>query len=637
MPNAPESRLIGFCVSALAVSIPLLSIAWAVNLQRHLGLAFFNEQVVAVFLGLAMALVYLTRPLSGHARLLDLVAAALSLAACLYVAARYGDLLERMWMRPADAVAVGAVILVLLVEAVRRAAGGAMTVLLLLALVFALIGHMLPGQLQGMQVAPTRLAVFLSLDTNALLGMALLIAATVVVAFVIFGTILNAAGGGSFFTDLAMAAMGRYRGGPAKVAVVASTLFGSVSGSAVANVVATGVITIPMMKRGGYRPRQAGAIEAVASTGGQLMPPVMGAAAFLMAEVLQVSYAQIALAALLPAVLYYAALFFQVDLVAARDNLRSPPGERLPRLAAVMVAGWPFLLPFAVLIYALFGMNARPEYAAVLAAACVLLIGFWRHLRGQGGFSPRALPGLLRQAGLSVVDILMIGAAAGVIIGMMNISALGFAMTMALVGLGTGNLVFLLAIAALASIILGMGMPTLGVYLLLATLIAPALVEVGIAPIAAHLFVLYFGMLSMITPPVAIAAFAAATISGAPAMRTGFAAVTFGWAAFVLPFLFVLSPPLLMQGSWGTIVLTVATALIGIWLVTAAIVGQAVRAATALQRLLLGAAGLLLLLPHDVGQMLWTDAAGIVIGAGALLWNRAARVPPAAGTGTDPA
>ena len=632
-----ESRFVAACITALAVSLPLLSIAWAVNLQRYLGLAFFNEQVVAVFLGLAMALVFLTRPLPGRLRLLDLAGAALSLAACFYVAARYGDLLERMWMRPLDAVVTGTVILVLLVEAVRRAAGGALTVLLLLALVFALIGHMMPGQLQGMQVAPARLVVFLSLDTNALLGMALLIAATVVVAFVIFGNLLNAAGGGAFFTDLAMAAMGRYRGGPAKVAVVASTLFGSVSGSAVANVVATGVITIPMMKRGGYQPRQAGAIEAVASTGGQLMPPVMGAAAFLMAEVLQISYAQVALAALLPAVLYYAALFFQIDLLAARDNLRSPPGERLPRIAAVLAAGWPFILPFAVLIYALFGMNARPEYAAVLAAACVLLIGFWRHWRGTGGFAPTALPGLLRQAGLSVVDILMIGAAAGIIIGVMNISALGFAMTMALVGLGSGNLPLLLAIAAVASIILGMGMPTLGVYLLLATLIAPALVEVGIAPIAAHLFVLYFGMLSMITPPVAIAAFAAATISGAPAMRTGFAAATFGWAAFVLPFLFVLSPPLVMQGGWGAIVLATATALAGIWLVTAAIVGQALRSANAVQRLALGAAGLLLLLPHDIGQMLWTDAAGAAIGAGALLWNRAAGLASAPRSGTDPA
>jgi TRAP transporter 4TM/12TM fusion protein len=636
MPDSGESRIVRTFTAILAMSIPLLSIAWAMNVQQALGLAFFNEQVIAVFLGLSLALVYLTKPLRRTVGFFDLAAALLSLIATGYVALRYGDLLERMWMRPVDVVVTGSAILVLTVEAIRRAAGWAMTILVLVALAFALVGHFVPGELQGMQVAPSRLAVFLALDTNALLGMALLIAATVVVSFVIFGNFLNAAGGGAFFTDLAMAAMGRSRGGPAKVAVVASMLFGSVSGSAVANVVATGVITIPMMKRGGYRGQQAGAIEAVASTGGQLMPPVMGAAAFLMAEILQISYASIALAALVPAILYYAALFFQVDLTAARGNLRVPAGERLPQLGAVMASGWPFLLPFVVLVYALFVLNARPEYAAVVATASVLVIGFWRHWRGTGGFSPRAIPELLREAGLSVVDILMIGAAAGIIIGVMNISALGFAMTMALVGLGTGSLPALLAIAALTSIVLGMGMPTLGVYLLLATLIAPALVEVGITPMAAHLFVLYFGMLSMITPPVAIAAFAAATIAGAPPMRTGWEAAVFGWSAFVIPFLFVLSPPLLLIGTWAEIAYVAAVSLVGIWLITAAIVGYALRSASLIQRGTLAVAGILLLLPHDAGGNLWPDLVGIALAAMGLAWNRAAPVLPAPQSNGDP-
>lgn len=635
MPATEESRLVKISIATLAIAIPLLSIAWAMNIQQALGLAFFNEQVIAVFLGLSLALVYLTKPLRQTVWIVDMAAALLSLLATGYVALRYGDLLERMWMRPVDVVATGTVILVLTVEAIRRAAGWAMTILVLVALAFALVGHFVPGQLQGMQVAPSRLAVFLALDTNALLGMALLIAATVVVSFVILGNFLNAAGGGTFFTDLAMAAMGRYRGGPAKVAVVASMLFGSVSGSAVANVVATGVITIPMMKRGGYRGQQAGAIEAVASTGGQLMPPVMGAAAFLMAEILQISYASIALAALVPAILYYAALFSQVDLTAARGNLRVPAGERLPQLGAVMASGWPFLLPFVVLVYALFVLNARPEYAAVVATASVLVIGIWRHRRGTGGFGPGAIPELLRQVGLSVVDILMIGAAAGIIIGVMNISALGFAMTMALVGLGSGNLPALLAIAALTSIVLGMGMPTLGVYLLLATLIAPALVEVGIAPIAAHLFVLYFGMLSMITPPVAIAAFAAATIAGARPMRTGWEAAVFGWSAFVIPFLFVLSPPLLLIGTWAEIAHVTVVSLAGVWLITAAIVGYALKPANLVQRAILAVAGLLLLLPHDADTSLWPDLAGAALGAVVLAWNRMTAVP-APHSGNDP-
>lgn len=368
-------------ISILAGSLTLMALAWAVDLFRQIGLNIYNEQYVAAMLGLALATVFVSRPLRGRTRptlpWYDLLAAVLGMVACGYVAATYPSLLERLWMRPTDALVVGGIILVLSIEGLRRATGWAMVILVLVALGFALLGHLIPGALQGRNVATDRLVIFLALDTNAVLGMPLMIASTVVVAFVFFGNLLNHSGGGAFFTDVSMAMMGRYRGGAAKVAVTASALFGSVSGSAVANVVSTGVITIPLTKRGGYKPHHAGAIEAVASTGGQLMPPVMGAAAFLMAEIIQVPYAAIASAALLPAVLYYAALLIQVDLMAARDGLSSPPREMLPRLGRVLRNGWPFILPFVVLIYALFWLNKRPEFAAFLAAVSVVGIGFW--------------------------------------------------------------------------------------------------------------------------------------------------------------------------------------------------------------------------------------------------------------------
>ncbi|WP_127105233.1 TRAP transporter permease [Pararhodobacter zhoushanensis] len=633
LPHGPQGAL-AWAISALATATTLMALAWAVDLFRAAGLNIYNEQYVAAMLGLALATVFLARPARGAVRTrlpwYDLLAALIGAGACGYVAVRYPSLLDRLWMRPTDALIVGGVILTLVLEGLRRATGWAMVILVLVALGFGLLGHFIPGSLQGRNVATDRLVIFLALDTGAVLGMPLMIASTVVVVYVFFGNLLNRSGGGTFFTDLAMAMMGRYRGGAAKVAVTASALFGSVSGSAVANVVSTGVITIPLMKRGGYKPHHAGAIEAVASTGGQLMPPVMGAAAFLMAEIIQVPYASIAAAALLPALLYYGALLIQVDLMAARDGLSGAPRELLPRLGRVLANGWPFALPFVVLIYALFVLNERPEYAAFLASLSVIAVGLWFEWRKRratdpdaSGFRLRMVLDTLRETGLSVTDILMIGAAAGIIIGVMNISSLGFALTLVLVQLGQGNLALLLLIAALTCIVLGMGMPTLGVYLLLATLIAPSLVEVGVEPIAAHLFVLYFGMMSMITPPVAIAAFAAASISGARTMRTGYAAMVMGWSAYLIPFLFVGAPALLLIGTPLSIAWTFATALLGVWFVSASVVGYLFTAANPMQRVLLGLGGLLLFLPAQVGG-LWSDFVGLGLGLAAMLWMQRA-------------
>ncbi|MGA1069172.1 MAG: TRAP transporter permease, partial [Burkholderiaceae bacterium] len=373
-------------------------------------------------------------------------------------------------------------------------------------------------------------------------------------------------------------------------------------------------VTIPLIKRSGYGARHAAAIEAVASTGGQLMPPVMGASAFLMAEFLQIPYSEVVLAALVPALLYYVAVFIQVDLDAAKLGLKAVPKELIPPTKTV-ARGTFFLLPFVVLIVLLFAYNASPATAALWSGVSLLLL---TQLFG----SPNAKPSLkmlakaVTDTGLAVVDIVLITAAAGIVIGVLGISGLGFNLTLALVSIGGGNLLLLLVLSAAVCVILGMGLPTVGVYVLLATLVSPALVKVGVEPKAAHLFVMYFGMMSMITPPVAIASYAAAGIAGSNPMATGFSSVRLGWSAYIVPVLFVFSPTLLLIGEPGDIALALVSAVLGIWWVSMAIVGYGARALSLWYRLGFGVSGLLALIPAKAmasGHL--TDVVGLCVGA----------------------
>ena len=482
--------------------------------------------------------------------------------------------------------------------------GMTLVIVVLCFFVFALIGHQLQGPLQTRDVELSRLMVYVGLDTNGMLGLTLAVAATIVIGFILFGQLLLKSGGANFFNDLALSLMGKSRGGSGKIATIASALFGSISGVVVSNIVATGVVTIRMMKQGGFRPRTAAAIETVASTGGQIMPPVMGAVAFLMAEFLQISYSEVVLAALVPAVLYYAALFIQVDLEAAREGILPVDDDLIPDRREVLARGWIFAIPFAAVIGALFFLNMRPETAALYGALGALLVGVVKGYNGER-MGWRDLRDALAETGYATVDIIMIGAAAGFIIGILNITGLGFGLTYFLVELGGSNLPLLLLIAAAVCIVLGMGMPTVGVYLLLAVLVAPSLIQVGVEPIAAHLFIFYMGMMSMITPPVAIGAFFAASIAGADPLRTAFCAMRLGWTAYIVPFLFVASPTLLLLGDPLPIVATIAFALTGVWSVSAAFVGYLGGRLSALPRLQLALAGVLLLFPP--GEFTTTD------------------------------
>jgi TRAP transporter 4TM/12TM fusion protein len=617
----------------LAVALTLGAVAWSLGIAQVFGWALYTEQFSAAMLAACMALAFLHLPARhgaarAHAPWYDWLAAAASAAACGYLAVRYPLLVDLILLRPLDAVVVASVIFVLLLEALRRATGKALPIIILAFVLYGVFADLMPMRLEGRATDWRKLVSYLTIDVNGMLGVPIKIGTTIVVTFILFGSLLSVTGGSRFFTELALIGMGRFRGGSAKIAVVASALFGSISGSAVANVVATGVVTIPMIKKAGYAPHQAGAIEAVASTGGQLMPPVMGAAAFLMAEFLQIPYSDVVLAALLPALLYYAALFIQADLEAARLGITRVPKEEIPP-ARVVLPGLHFVVPFVVLIVGLFSFNVQPEEAVMWSAATLIVLSLVFGYRGER-------PGLfqmidaIRTTGFAVIEIILITAGAGFVIGVLSVSGLGFNLTLALVQIGAGSLIVLMLLAALVCIVLGMGLPTAGVYVLLAALVAPAMVEVGVVPIAAHMYVMYFGMMSMITPPVAIAAFAAAGLARADPMRTGWEACRFGWSAYVVPFLFVLSPTLLLIGPADAVALAVVTAVLGIWLVSIAMIGYFMRPMGPVLRMAFGASGLLALIPAGAFPgAVWTDIVGAAAGAlliGRELWLTRLRV-----------
>jgi TRAP transporter 4TM/12TM fusion protein len=555
----------------------------------------------------------------------DVVAALLSFAAALYVMVRFSEYSELVSRRPWDGLLVAALLLLLILEGLRRTTGMSLVYTTVFFFALAMVGGSLPGEFAARSIPIDRLTYYVLWDSTASLGIALKIVATIVVVYTIFGHVLFKSGGSLFFTDISMALMGRYRGGPAKIAILGSSLFGTISGNVVSNVLTVGVVTIPLMKRVGFKPHIAAAIESCASTGGQIMPPVMGVAAFIMAEFLQVPYYEVALAALIPAVLYYAALFIQVDLEAARSNIKALDPKEIPKLSQVLKDGWYFVIPFVVLVYALFWLNYEPENAGLVATATALGLGIVIPFRGKR-ISFRDFYEMLRDSGLSVLDLFMLGAAAGIMIGTLNYSGVGFSLSLVLITVAAGSLIALLALCAITNIILGLGLPTVGVYIVLATLVAPTMIKMGITPMAAHMFIMYYGCLSMITPPVAIASFVAANLAGADQNRTGWASMTFGWTIYVVPFMFVYSDTLLMKGEPVSIFFDFVTALVGVWFVSAGMMGYSISKLSLAQRLLYGAAGLCLVLPLNAfEQARWFNLAGACLALVVFLQERHSR------------
>jgi TRAP transporter 4TM/12TM fusion protein len=391
-----------------------------------------------------------------------------------------------------------------------------------------------------------------------------------------------------------------------------------VSGSAVANVASVGTITIPLMKRNGFPGPTAGAIEAVGSTGGQIAPPVMGAAAFLMAEYLQVSYAEVMIAAIIPALLWYATLFFQVDLESAKLGIAGTPRSQLPSIGKVMREGGHFLLPFVVLVAGLLWLNWEPEYAALMGTGVLIVMVLIVPHKGKR-MSVRDVLSAIVSSGGAVVDIIAITAIAGILIGAMNLTGVAFSLTQQLIGVSGGSLPLLLLITGLAAFVLGLPLPTVGVYVILATLAAPALVQAGISPMQAHMFVLFNGLLGMVTPPVALAAFAAATIAKADQWKTGWVATRMSWCCYLIPFLFAYTPALVMKGDPLSILLSLSVTLLGILMGTMAVVGFFTATIPTLYRIGYGAIALMLLAqPAMFDGAVWLNVAGVVAAAGAI-------------------
>ncbi len=417
-----------------AFLVPVLCVLWNLDMPQRLGRAFLSEQYLAVILGLTLGACFFgiaQTERRGWTAALAALGAVAGLAAAIWSAVEYKWIIAELAYRPAILTLLGVILLALVLEGLRRQAGLTMFLLVATFLVYALVAHLVPGALQGRRMPWDRLVQYVAFDPSAVFSAPLTIGATVIVLFVFFGNVLFLAGGGAFFTDLALALTGRARGGSAKIAVVGSALFGSISGSAVSNVVTTGVVTIPLMQRGGYRARDAGAIEAVASTGGQLAPPILGAAAFLMAEFLEIPYMDVVAAATLPALIYYVALFIQVDLMAARDGIAAADEDIRPT-REVLAQGWHLLLPFVVLFGALFWLKWSPEDAAMLSALVILIAGALRPY-GDSRVSLRGLVAACVDTGTAMVALILIVAAAGMVIGVLNATGLGFALSLILV------------------------------------------------------------------------------------------------------------------------------------------------------------------------------------------------------------
>jgi TRAP transporter 4TM/12TM fusion protein len=499
-------------------------------------------------------------------------------------------------LRPADWV-LGLTLIVCILEAARRVLGAAMSLTALAFIVYGLAFTSLKPQMMLDQLYMT---------TDGILGIPISVCATYVVLFIIFGAFVEKTGTGKLFMDFGLALAGARPGGPAKVAVITSGMFGTISGSAVSNVMTTGVFTIPMMKRIGYSPSFAGAVEAVASTGGQIMPPIMGAAAFVMAEYLGVGYLTVATMAVVPALLFYVAVYAAVHFEARRTGMQGLPAPDLPRLGAVLKERGHQFIPLGVITGVLLAGYSAP-YAALCGIASVLPTAALRSTT-RHYVRPSVVVDALVTAAKDSLTIALACAAAGIVIGVVLLSGVAIEFTAYVVALSQNNLVLALLLTAIAGMVLGMGLPTTPAYIIQVALLIPALIKLGVKPEAAHMFVFYYSCLSTITPPVALAVFAAKGIAGGSLGRTGWAAVKLGATGYIVPFMFVYSTALMLIGPWQDALLASVTATIGVVCLAAGLHGFLMKPTTWWERVLLVAAAIVLITPGLI-----TDLIGLAL------------------------
>ncbi len=501
----------------------------------------------------------------------------------------------------------------LIMELTRRVAGLALIIITAVFLLYAFAGPYLPGLLEHRGYSPQRFFTYLYTD-NGILGPTTAVSSTYIILFITFAAFLQASRVGDYFVNFAFAAAGRTRGGPAKVAVFASGLMGMINGTSAGNVVATGSLTIPLMKKVGYHPRSAGGIEAAASTGGQIVPPIMGAGAFIMAEITGIPYTEIAIAALIPAALYFLSIYLMVDLEARRGGMQGLPRDQLPVFGQMVKQVYLFL-PILILIGTLFmGYSViRAGTLAMISAAVVSwFTPYW--------MGPKALLNALSLGARMAIPLIAVCACAGIIVGVIALTGVGARFASMLLGIADTSHLLALFFAMCISILLGMGMPTTAAYAVAASVVAPGLQQIGIPPLVAHFFVFYYAVLSAITPPVALAGHAAAAISNTDPLKTAMTSFKFGLAAFIVPFMFFYSPALLMDGTWMQILRVAITAGVGIYLLAAAVQGWFLNGGVNLvQRVLLLAAALSMIAG---GWM--TDLLGVGIGGLVFIWQAAA-------------
>jgi TRAP transporter 4TM/12TM fusion protein len=595
----------------------------------HLYIAFFGPPDALTLrithIGFALTLAFLILPArqSGPRERPDafsllLLAGALASSAYLVLNMDYidnrmiyvDDLLTEDWI-------FGIMLVLVLLEATRRAVGLALPLTAVGFLIYALFNSDLPVLMEQ-----------LYLGTEGIYGIPASVSATYVMLFIMFGALVERTGTGQMFMDFALSLTGHQAGGPAKVACITSAMFGTVSGSAVANVMTTGTFTIPLMKRIGYKAPFAGAVEAVASTGGQIMPPIMGAAAFVMAEFLGISYLSVAGFALLPAVLYFLAIFLSVHFEAKRTGMQGLPRADLPRLFDVLRERGHLFLPLAIIVGVLLAGFSAP-FAALCGIASVVPTAMLRHTTRQH-VRLETIAEALVEGARNTISVAMACACAGIVIGVITLTGLGIDFTSLVIAAAQNTMILALILTMMAGIVLGMGMPTTPAYIVQVALLVPALVKLGVVLEAAHMFVFYFAILSAITPPVAMAVYAANGISQAGLWHTGLAAVKLGATGYIVPFMFVFGPSILMIGNWSTIALTAATSIVGVACLSGGLFGYFLTIATIWERVVLVAAAITLIKPGITTDVIGIAAVAVVVAS--QFWRRRARAAAARAT-----
>ncbi|WP_370225238.1 TRAP transporter permease [Cytobacillus sp.] len=563
-----------------------------------------------VHLGLGTILILMIYPMKRSAyknllaTIIDYILILLVLFAGSYLIIEMDELIYRIGVAPTALDLLVSIILIgAVLEITRRTTGLILPILALIFILYAHYGKYIPGDLGHRGYSWDRILSYLN-SMDAIFSVPIGASATFVFLFILFGSFLGVTGGSRFFIDFAIGATGGKRGGPAKAAVVSSALFGSVSGNSVANVVSTGVFTIPLMKKIGYPSRYAGAVESVASTGGQIMPPILGSAAFIMAQLLGTSYLNIVYASIVPALLYFFTVMIMIDLQAAKLGLKGLPKNELPNIKNVLIKEGHLFIPLLVLIFTMTVLKTSPIKAAIWAIASTIIVSFVKkHTRMT--FSK--LINCLVDGAQSALGMIAACATAGLVIGVLNLTGAGLKFASLILSIAGDNLALALVMTMCATIILGMGLPTTAAYLITAAVVAPALIQMGVSPLSAHMFVFYFACLSAFTPPVALAAYAAAGIADAKPMQVAFTAMKIGIVAFIIPFVFVYGPAILLQGTPIQILVSTLTALIGAFVLASGVEGWFIgKSANIFVRILLIAASLTLIVPGLI-----TDTVGV--------------------------